>query len=71
MIKSYSKINLFLKILKKNSKRLHNIQSSVMLLDLHDKIDLKKINKKKDTIKFIGQFNKKINNKKNTISKSL
>ena len=71
MIKSYSKINLFLKILKKNSKGLHNIQSSVMLLDLHDKIDLKKINKKKDTIKFIGQFNKKINNKKNTISKSL
>jgi 4-diphosphocytidyl-2C-methyl-D-erythritol kinase len=42
MIKSYSKINLFLKILKKNSKGLHNIQSSVMLLDLHDKIDLKK-----------------------------
>ena len=38
MIKSYSKINLFLKVLKKNSNGLHNTQSNVMLLDLHDKI---------------------------------
>ena len=71
MIKSYSKINLFLKVLKKNSNGLHNIQSSVMLLDLYDNISLKKINKKKDEIKFIGQFPKKINKKTNTISKSL
>jgi len=71
MIKSFSKINLFLKVLKKNNKGLHNIQSSVMLLDLHDKISLKKINKNKDNIEFIGQFKKKINKKINTISKSL
>ena len=71
MIKSYSKINLFLKVLKKNSKGLHNIQSSVMLLDLHDNISLKKINKNKDNIKFIGRFQKNIKKKKNTISKSL
>ena len=71
MIKSFSKINLFLKVLKKNNKGLHNIQSSVMLLDLHDKISLKKINKNKDNIEFIGQFKKKINKKTNTISKSL
>ena len=57
MIKSYSKINLFLKVSKKN-EGLHNIQSSVMLLDLHDNIILKKINKNKDVIKFIGQFKK-------------
>ena len=71
MIKSYSKINLFLKVLKKNNKGLHIIQSSVMLLDLHDKISLKKINKNKDNIEFTGQFKKKINKKTNTISKSL
>ena len=71
MIKSFSKINLFLKVLKKNNKGLHNIQSSVMLLDLHDKISLKKINKNKDNIEFTGQFKKKINKKTNTISKSL
>ena len=64
MIKSYSKINLFLKVLKKNSKGLHNIQSSVMLLDLHDNISLKKINKNKDNIKFIGRFQKNIKKKK-------
>ena len=71
MIKSYSKINLFLKVLKKNNKGLHNIQSSVMMLNLHDKIIIKKINKDKDNIKFIGQFKKDINKNTNTISESL
>ena len=71
MIKSYSKINLFLRVLKKNNKGLHNIQSSVMLLDLHDQITLKKISKNKDNIEFTGLFKKKINKKKNTISKSM
>jgi len=71
MIKSYSKINLFLKVLKKNSKGLHDIQSSVLLVDLHDNISLKTTNKKKDNIKFIGQFKKNINKEKNTITKSL
>jgi 4-diphosphocytidyl-2-C-methyl-D-erythritol kinase len=71
MIKSYSKINLFLKVLKKNNKGLHDIQSSVMLLDLYDQINLKKINKNKDRIKFIGHFKKNINKNTNTISKSL
>ena len=52
MIKSYSKINLFLKVLKKNNKDLHNLQSSTMLLDLHDRIDIKNIKKKKDEINF-------------------
>jgi len=71
MLKSYSKINLFLKVLNKNNKGLHNIQSSVMLLDLYDRISLKKINRNKDNIKFIGQFKKNINKNTNTISKSL
>ena len=71
MLKSYSKINLFLKVLNKNKKRLNNIQYSVMLLSLHDKISLKKINKNKDNIEFIGRFKKNINKNSNTISKSL
>ena len=71
MIKSYSKINLFLKVLKKNNKGLHNIQSSVILLNLHDKINLKNIKKNKDDIRFIGKFKKNINRNKNSISKSL
>ena len=71
MIKSYSKINLFLKVLKKNTNGLHSIQSSVMLLDLCDYINIKSINKKKDKIKFIGQFKKNINSKNNSIAKSL
>jgi len=71
MIKSYSKINLFLKVLKKNNDGLHRIQSSVMLLQLHDNISIKKTDKNKDNIKFIGKFKKNINRKVNTISKSL
>jgi 4-diphosphocytidyl-2-C-methyl-D-erythritol kinase len=71
MIKSYAKINLFLKVLKKNNKGLHNIQSCAMLLDLHDQISLKKINKKKDNVKFIGPFKKNISKNINTVTKSL
>ena len=71
MIKSYSKINLFLKILKKTDKGLHNIQSSTMLLDLHDGISIKKIKKKKDELIFVGPFKKNINNKANTVVSAL
>jgi len=60
MIKSYSKINLFLKVLKKNNRGLHNIQSTTMLLALHDKISIKKIKKKKDNVVFVGPFKKNI-----------
>jgi 4-diphosphocytidyl-2-C-methyl-D-erythritol kinase len=71
VIKSYSKINLFLKVLKKKNNGLHDIQSSTMLLDLHDLISVKNTNKKKDEINFIGQFKNNINNKNNSITKSL
>ena len=69
MIKSYSKINLFLKVLKKNNNGLHNIQSSVMLLNLYDQIIIKNTNKNQDEIKLIGKFKKKINSKNNSITK--
>ena len=71
MIKSYSKINLFLRVSKKNSNGLHNIQSDVMLLDLNDQINIRNSFKKKDEINFIGTFKKNINNKNNSVSKSL
>jgi len=67
MIKSYSKINLFLKVLKKNSSGLHNIQSATMLIDLHDRISIKKINKNKDKVIFTGLFKKNVTNKSNTV----
>jgi len=67
MLKSYSKINLFLRVLKKNNKGLHNIQSTVMLLDLYDKISIKKIKKKKDKIVFTGLFKKNIDSKTNSV----
>ena len=71
MIKSYSKINLFLRVSKKNSNGLHDIQSDVMLLDLNDQINIQNSIKKQDEINFIGKFKKNINNKNNSISKSL
>ena len=71
MIKSYSKINLFLRVSKKNNNGLHNIQSDVMLLDLNDQINIRNSFKKKDEINFIGTFKKNINNKNNSVSKSL
>ena len=71
MIKSYCKVNLFLKILSKNNKGLHNIQSTVMLLDLYDEINIKKIKKNKDEVVFIGPFKKNIKSKTNTIISTL
>ena len=64
MIKSYCKINLFLKILKKNNTGLHDIQSATMLLNFYDNIHVEIIKKKIDEVKFIGFFKKNINIKK-------
>ena len=71
MIKSYSKINLFLRVLKKNDQDLHNIQSTIMLLNLHDKISIKKIPKKKDIILFTGTFRANINTTTNSVTNTL
>ena len=71
MIKSYCKINLFLRVLKKNNKGLHNIQSTTMLIDLYDKISIKKIKKKKEKVVFNGPFRKNINRKKNSVISAL
>ncbi len=71
-LKSYAKINLFLKVGKKlRKKTLHNIQSLVFLISLKDEIIIKKIDASRDSIKFIGKFNKNIKNNNNSIKKSL
>ena len=61
VLKSYAKINLFLKVGKKLKKtKLHNIQSLVFLINLNDEIFIKKISGPKDIVKFTGKFKKNI-----------
>ena len=71
VIKSYSKINLTLKVGPKKRNGLHEIQSFFCLIDLADKIKLKKIKAKKDIITFKGPFSKIVNNSNNSIVKLL
>ena len=52
MIKSFSKINLSLRVLKKLETGLHDIQSNIMLLNLYDVIKINKINRKNDYKQF-------------------
>jgi len=71
MIKSYCKINLFLRVLKKTHRDLHDIQTKAMILDLHDKIRSKEIKKNKDEVLFTGLFKENINNKTNSVINTL
>ncbi|MDB4160544.1 4-(cytidine 5'-diphospho)-2-C-methyl-D-erythritol kinase [Candidatus Pelagibacter sp.] len=68
-IKSYAKINLALNVTEKKSK-LHNIESLISFIDLHDLITLKESKTKQHKIDFFGKFSKNIS-KINTISKLL
>ena len=67
VIKSYSKINLTLKVGPKKRNGLHEIQSFFCLIDLVDKIQIKKIKDKKDKIIFTGLFAKLVNKSNNSI----
>ncbi len=71
MIKSYCKINLSLRVIKKLKSGLHNIQSNIFILNLFDEIRINKIKKKSDLVIFKGQFKKHINPKKNSITETL
>ena len=72
VLKSYAKINLFLKVGKKLRKtKLHNIQSLIFLINLKDEIIIKKIYGSKDIVKFTGKFQTNIKKKNNSITKSL
>ena len=70
-IKSYCKINLSLKVLKKLNSGYHNIISLITFCDLHDVISISRIRELKDEISFSGKFKKGINKKSNTITKVL
>jgi 4-diphosphocytidyl-2-C-methyl-D-erythritol kinase len=70
-IKSYCKVNLSLKIIKKLKNGYHNISSLITFCDLYDIISISTINRSKDRISFSGKFCKDINKKTNTITKVL
>ena len=70
-IKSYCKINLSLKVLRKLNDDYHNIMSLITFCDLHDVISISEIRNSKDKISFSGKFKKGINKKKNTVIKVL
>ncbi len=68
-IKSFSKINLTLRVLKKLKNGMHNIETNSALVNIYDEINIKK--NKKDKIIFKGKFKDKINSKKNTVSETI
>ncbi len=70
-IKSYCKINLYLKILKKLDNGYHKIASFVTFCDLHDVIKINRAKNNKDKIIFSGKFKKNISENLNTITKLL
>ena len=67
VIKSYSKINLTLKVNSKSRNGLHEIQSLYCLITLFDKIEINKTKKNEDKINFKGPFKKLVNVKNNTV----
>ena len=70
-IRSYCKINLSLRVLKKLNGGYHNIISLITFCDLHDVILISKTKSLKDKISFSGKFKKGINKKSNTITEVL
>ena len=70
-IKSYCKINLSLKVLRKLNSGYHNIISLITFCDLHDVISISRIRNLNDEISFSGNFKNGINKKSNTITKVL
>ena len=68
-LKSYSKINLSLRVLNKLKNGMHNIETNSTLVELSDEIDIKK--DKKDKIYFTGKFKDQIDLKKNTVKDTL
>ena len=71
ILKSFSKINLTLNVVKKLKNGLHDLQSYFCLINLFDQVEIKKIRGRKDIIKFKGKFTKYINKNKNSISETL
>ena len=70
-IKSYCKINLSLRVLKKLNNGYHSIMSLITFCKLYDIISILQIQNSKDKISFSGKFGKGINKKSNTVTKVL
>ena len=71
IIKSFCKINLYLRVTKKLNNGYHNIQSLITFCELHDLISISKIRSLNDKISFSGKFKKNINQKSNTATEVL
>ena len=72
ILKSYSKINLFLNVGKKNIRsKLHNVQSLVCLINIYDTIVISRIRANRDIVKFSGKFSSYVHKKKNSVTKCL
>ena len=70
-IKSFCKINLYLRVIKKLNNDYHNIISLITFCDLYDVITISPIRNLKDKISFSGKFKEGINKKSNTATKIL
>ena len=70
-IKSFCKINLSLRVLKKLNNGYHNIRSLITFCDLYDVISISKIRSLNDKISFSGEFKKGISVESNTVTKTL
>jgi len=70
-IKSFCKINLSLRVLKKLNSGYHNIKSLITFCNICDIVSISPTFGKKDDISFSGKFKIGINLKSNTITKVL
>ena len=69
-IKSHAKVNLSLNVLGKRKSKLHDLETLVAFVDLHDQILIKRTNNKNHIVKFSGRFSNKVP-KINTVSNLL
>ena len=63
---SWAKVNLSLNVIKKVSRKYHNIESLVTFIKIYDEIKIKIINEREHKIFFVGKFSKGIP-KNNTV----
>ncbi len=70
-IKSYCKVNLFLRVVRKLNTGYHEIASLITFCNLYDVISIAEIKNSKDKISFSGKFKGGIDKKINTITKVL
>ena len=69
-LKSWAKVNLLLKVIKRLPNNYHKIESLITFIQFSDEIKIKNIDETKHKISFLGRFSKGIG-KKNTVIKLL